>query len=237
MGHQKRNFVSALAVAASLQLAFASGASALDISIGGVSASVDLGGGGVDASVDVGGAANVDASVGGGGVEASASVGDTASVSASVGGGGVGASVGVGSGTSVDVGLGSGGLNAGISTGTPSGGTPGAGQGATTGAVGVTTLAQARASDIRAAQRVRCRNNGNSQVMNGYVVRDPGGIVMGVIHDAWVDTNLNVSRVRFATTRNLGQSRCITVSTTGSWSSPGSITVPYRAEDIAMLVR
>lgn len=202
-------------------------ARSLEVSLGGL-ADVSVGGngsGGLGVGVDVGGSGGISADVsagGGSGLGVGASVGGSnginADVSAAAGSGvNVGASVGGASGVNAGVSLsGSTGLGVDLTVGSTSGtsGTSSSGTSSsgTTSGTPVTPVTMPTPGEIAAAKRLVCHVTGNSTVYNGDVVFGSGGRPIGVVHAAWVDAGLKITRITFATLPHfVSPAYCVTI--------------------------
>ncbi|MCC5982769.1 MAG: hypothetical protein JJU42_00260 [Rhodobacteraceae bacterium] len=186
-----------LVVALTLGLGVNAPARALDLNLGGAGGiSVGIGGGG--------GGLGVEANVGGdSGIGAGVSVGgeSLAGVEASVGGDdGVNASATLGGDSLLEAEVGVGGGSSGT---TPPGEDPGAGPGPDPEApfppIDGVRLQDVSPDLLAAARRARCRHDGNSSAYDGFVVFDPQGTAVGVVHGARVSTGLDIADLWMAT--------------------------------------
>jgi hypothetical protein len=171
---------------------------------------------------------------------------------------GLGISIGGDDGLSVGVGIGDDGLSADASLG----GDDGVNAGATVGgdslvgadvSVGDTTspgapgngnnppprigdviLEGVSAQQLAAAQRMRCRQDGNSTVYNGYVAFGPDGRALGVVQDATVSRSLGVESLRMATMPRDGLvSSCVIIRTSEVRTGNGALVVPVSWDRLA----
>jgi hypothetical protein len=138
-------------------------------------------------------------------------------------GGGSGGGLGVGVGVDVGLGGGSGGglgVGVGVDVGLGGGTSPGNGPGTGPGVKLPDTIpddVQRRA--VARGGSMACAKDGNAVALNGFVVRDRNGTMIGWVHDATVSSNGKVTVVRMQSTG----SSCYKLANAGFRISGGEV--------------